>query len=103
MLNFFLGIFPIPVVATPERAHTHASPMQTIYYVQAFRAGPGGLEPAQLLLRGREGEARWAAAQMAERYEGVLAWRQEQDYEVGYYGEPEVIVRLGRVPEGLEA
>lgn len=73
--------------------------MQTIYYVQAFRDG----RPAQLLLRGREGEARWSAALLAERYEGVLAWRQEQDYEAGYYGEPEVIVRLGAVPEGLEA
>lgn len=73
--------------------------MQTIYYVQAFRAGPGGLESAQLLLRGREGEARWAARLLAERYDGVLAWRQEQDYEAGYYGEPEVIVRTGRVPE----
>jgi len=77
--------------------------MQTIYYVQAFRAGLEGLEPVQLLLRGREGEARWAAALLAERHDGVLAWRQAQDYESGYYGEPDVIVRAGRVPEGLEA
>jgi len=50
-------------------------------------------------MRGRESEARWAAELLAERYEGVLAWRQEQDYDVGYYGEPEMLVRTGEVPE----
>jgi hypothetical protein len=69
--------------------------MQTIYYVQGFR----GAQPAQLLLRGRESEARWAAELLAERYDGVLAWRQEQDYDEGYYGEPVVLVRAGEVPD----
>lgn len=72
--------------------------MQTIYYVQGFRDG----QPAQLLLRGHESDARWAAKVLAERYDGVLAWSQVQDYEEGYYGEPQVLVRNGKVPSVAE-
>ena len=72
--------------------------MQTIYYVQGFRAG----HPEQLLLRGHECEARWAAQLLAERYDGVLAWYQVQDYEEGYYGEPRVLVCSGEVPDVSE-
>ncbi|MFK2876927.1 hypothetical protein [Rhodanobacter hydrolyticus] len=69
--------------------------MQTIYYIQSFREG----RPAQLLLRGHESEARWAAQLLTERYDGVLAWYQVQDYDEGYYGEPRVLVRSGEVPD----
>lgn len=68
--------------------------MQVIYYVQGYRNG----EPAQLLLRGRESEARRAARLLAERYDGVLVWRQERDEDEGYYGEPEVLGSTGDVP-----
>lgn len=76
--------------------------MQTIYYVQGFMRGPDGPEPAQLLLRGREGDARWAAELLAQRYAGVLAWCQDQDYEHGYYSEPRVLVRTGNAPDVVD-
>lgn len=69
--------------------------MQIIYYIQGFRAG----QPCQLLLRGHEVEARMAADVLAQRYEGVLAWSQLQDYDEGYYGEPTVLIRAGQVPD----
>lgn len=83
------------MIAIPERTHTHALHMQTIYYVQGFKAA----QPTQLLLRGHESEALWAVELLADRYDGVLAWYQVQDYEEGYYGEPKILVRSGEVPE----
>jgi hypothetical protein len=76
--------------------------MQTIFYVQGFRAGEGGLAAGPVLWRTKEGEARWAAQLLAERYDGVLAWRQDGDDELGEYEAPVVLVSEGRVPE-LEA
>jgi hypothetical protein len=72
--------------------------MQTIFYVQGFRTGHGGVVPAVLLLRARESEALWAAELLAERYDGVLAWRQDGDEEAGEYDDPLVLVSRGEVP-----
>lgn len=73
--------------------------MQSIYYVQGFRAGDAGPRAAVLLMRGREAEAMWAAQLLAERYDGVLAWRQDGDEDEGWYEEPVVLVNQGRVPD----
>jgi hypothetical protein len=77
--------------------------MQTIYYVQGFKAGEGGLRPGQLMWRGSEDEARYAARLIADRYDGVLAWGQAGDYELGEYAEPVILLREGLVPDLAEA
>nr|WP_172624049.1 hypothetical protein [Rhodanobacter glycinis] len=45
---------------------------------------------------------RWTAALLPERYEGVMAWRQEQDYKVGHYGEPRILICIGKLPDLAE-
>ncbi|KAF1011084.1 MAG: hypothetical protein E5299_01505 [Burkholderia gladioli] len=74
--------------------------METIYFVQGFKAGKRGqLAPMPAVALQTESQARGRAERLGETCEGVLAWSQAADVEAGEYGEPVVLVRVGRVPE----
>lgn len=47
-------------------------------------------------------QARVAAHSLAQTHVGVIAWSRSADPDIGEYGEPEVLVRLGMIPEWFD-
>src|SRR4051812_34467884 len=89
----------------PAGSHVDAltsMPAQFLHVVQAFKETDEGvmaLEPRNLQTAGL---ARAAAQVLSHTHAGVVAWSRRADPDVGEYGEPEEIIRLGVIPEWFD-
>ena len=77
---------------------------ETLYLVQAFKAGKGTRLTAETPVRCRSLEvARRKAETLAEIRAGVVAFSTSADAELGDYDdEPTIIFRAGRLPAAFE-
>lgn len=74
--------------------------METIYIVQAFKAGKRGrLEPMAPLTFQTERQAVARAERLGETCLGVIAFAQTADIEAGDYSDPVMLASIGTVPE----
>ena len=73
----------------------------TQYFCQPYSAQKGGIKPEPAILCSSETNARLRAEKIManNRAVGVDVVRQEADANLGEYGEPEFLVRLGRTPD----
>lgn len=72
---------------------------ETLYLVQGWAAGKGkGLKPDQPQQFKTADAAVRAAERLAPLRIGVVAYTTEVDEEVGYYGDPVIQFRAGRLP-----
>lgn len=76
------------------------APSRLIVVVAFEDDGEGGMRPA---IEPREYQsplrARNDARDLAERYPAVIAWARDAKFDVGDYGEPEILFRHGEVPD----
>jgi hypothetical protein len=77
-------------------------PNQAIHVVQAFAATEEGIVAVPPRAFESATVARAAAQVMAHTYVGVVAWSRRAKPDAGEYGEPEVLVRLGTIPEWFD-
>ncbi len=77
---------------------------ETVYIVQAFRAGRGARLIAEPSVACKsEMTARRTAERLAQTRVGVIAWSRTGDAELGDFDEdPVVLFRAGRLPEELD-
>jgi hypothetical protein len=77
---------------------------ETIYFVQAFKAGRGSNLKAQQAISCKSAEgARRTAERLAANSVGVVAFSSTGDAEAGDYDEePTVLFRSGRLPAAFE-
>lgn len=47
-------------------------------------------------------KAKGLARKLAVTHAGVIAWARDADPDLGEYGEPKVIVKIGKVPDRME-
>ena len=72
---------------------------RTVFCVEAFRAGPWGLERLNLLETFKsETRAREAAAELTPLVDGVVIYLRAGDPEFDCWSDPEVIAEIGVVP-----
>jgi hypothetical protein len=77
---------------------------ETIYLVQAFKAGKGVRLNAETAIRCKTSEgARKTAESLAQTSAGVVAFSTSGDAELGDYDEePTIIFKMGRLPAAFE-
>ncbi len=68
------------------------------YFVQAFRRGSKGLEPGPVRLCYSAAAACHEAEKLAATNHGALAWAAFGDPDLGTFGPPEILLRLGEAP-----
>jgi hypothetical protein len=76
--------------------------IQYLHVVQAFKERDDGvmaLEPRNFQTAGL---AKAAAQVLAHTHYGIIAWTRRADPDIGEYGEPEEIIRLGVIPEWFD-
>jgi len=78
-------------------------PVQTYYVVQGFKEQDGAIVAAEPKAAPGEASARALAELLAITHVGVIAWSKTGDPDLGEWGPPEVLVRMGIIPEGFEA
>jgi hypothetical protein len=75
---------------------------ERLIVVLAFADIQGVLVPADPVQCESEAKARTLARKFATTHAGVLAWARNADPDLGEYGPPKLIARIGRVPEDVE-
>jgi hypothetical protein len=75
---------------------------RTLHVVQAFEQRDGGIVPIQPKVCPSAGAARALAARLARDHVGVIAWSRTGDPEIGAWGPPEVLLRIGVIPDEYE-
>lgn len=70
-----------------------------MFVVQVFKMSGYGPQARGTILCGSEGDAVRRAAALAAGSLGVLAYKQDGDFDAGEYSDPEEIARHGVVPE----
>jgi len=73
--------------------------LETVFVVQVFKMSGYGPQARGTILCGSESDAKRRAAALATDSLGVLAYKQDGDFDAGEYSDPEVIARHGVVPE----
>jgi hypothetical protein len=71
--------------------------------VQAFEEREGAIVPIQPKVCPSAGSARALAARLAQTHVGVIAWSRTGDSDLGDWGPPEVLARIGVVSDEYEA
>lgn len=69
------------------------------YFVQAFRRAGSGLEPGPVRQCFSAAAARTEAQKLAAISHGAIAWAAFGDPDIGKFGPPEVLLRVGETPE----
>lgn len=77
---------------------------QTVHVVVAFTEGDDGIFAEQPVAMQSAGAARSRALALSNsgKHVGVIAWSRSIDPQTGDAGDPEVIVRLGTIPEWFD-
>lgn len=75
----------------------------TLYVVEAFEERDGGVVPAEPKACPSATAARQLADRLAQTHVGVIAWSRTGDPDLGDWGPPEVLVRIGVIPDEFEA
>jgi len=78
---------------------TWGAAVETVFVVQVFKMSGYGPQARGTILCGSEVDARRRAAGLAANALGVLAYKQDGDFDLGEYSEPQEIVRHGVVPD----
>ena len=76
---------------------------RTLHVVQAFEQRDGSIAPVQAKVCPSAGSARASAARLARDHVGVIAWSRTGDPDLGVWGPPEVLLRIGVIPDEYEA
>jgi hypothetical protein len=74
----------------------------TLHVVQAFEQREEGVTPVEPKACQSAGAARSMATQLARTHVGVVAWSRKGDPDLGDWGPPEVLCRIGVIPEEFE-
>ena len=74
----------------------------TIHVVVAFKQTENGIEAEPPLSFDSAAIAEAAARILAQSHAGVIAWSRMANSDAGEYGEPEVLTRLGTIPEWFD-
>jgi hypothetical protein len=74
----------------------------TLHVVQAFEERDGGIAPIQPRVCASADSARALAARLARDHIGVIAWSRTGNPDLGVWGPPEVLLRIGVIPDEYE-
>jgi hypothetical protein len=77
-------------------------PAQPLHVVIAFRQTEDGVEAEQPRSFDSAAVADAAARILAQSHVGVIAWSRMANPDAGEYGEPEILARLGTIPEWFD-
>ena len=78
-------------------------PTQTYYFVQAFKEEDGATIAVKPNAAPGEASARALAQVLAITYVGVIAWSRTGDPDLGEWGPPQIIFKVGLIPDQFEA
>jgi len=78
-------------------------PTQTYYFVQAFTEEDGATVALKPNAAPGEASARALAQVLAITYVGVIAWSRTGDPDLGEWGPPQIIFKVGLIPDQFEA
>jgi hypothetical protein len=77
-------------------------PAEILHVVQAFRESADGVTAVPPRTFESAAVARAAAQILSHSHVGVVAWSRPFNVDAGEYGEPEELVRLGKIPEWFD-
>jgi hypothetical protein len=75
---------------------------QKLVVVLPFSEIEGQLVAMEAVQCESEGKAKALAEKLSKTHAGVLAWTRSADPNIGEYGPPTEIVRMGRIPDEIE-